>query len=260
MGLQRSVATAAVRLGTTAGATDRLHRVYGYGSITNKNNCNIHSQQILPLNVTQNYTCDGLDRLTSFSEGAASQNYDYDAYGNSWVSSYSPNLPPLSLTPQSQSAYNQANNRLVAVGYDTTTGNQTSHSPYTLSYDAEDRLISATSASNGSIAYRYHGEGRRVVKITCSAPTACTEASQNAVKTVFVYDAHGNLAAEYTPGVVPWTGPRFLTVDALGSTRLSTDAAGGDIRRFDYLPFGELLSVNRTARVRVASAQADVHW
>jgi hypothetical protein len=41
----------------------------------------------------------------------------------------------------------------------------------------------------------------------------------------FVYDAFGNLAAEYGGPVGP-TGTQYLTSDHLGSTRLVTDSSG----------------------------------
>ncbi len=56
--------------------------------------------------------------------------------------------------------------------------------------------------------------------------------------TNYVYDAQGELAAEYAPNPAT-TGTQYLTVDHLGSTRLVTDINGNAAKRFDYLPFGE---------------------
>jgi RHS repeat-associated protein len=53
--------------------------------------------------------------------------------------------------------------------------------------------------------------------------------------TTYVYDAGGQLAAEYGPPTD--SGTAYLTVDHLGSTRLVTN--GTEIKRYDYLPFGE---------------------
>jgi len=53
---------------------------------------------------------------------------------------------------------------MTGVPYDAA-GNQIQFNPYTLSYDAEGRVVSATSAANGSAVYAYDGEGRRVKKI-----------------------------------------------------------------------------------------------
>jgi RHS repeat-associated protein len=57
-----------------------------------------------------------------------------------------------------------------------------------------------------------------------------------------VYDATGQLAAEYATGVAQDSGTTYLTADHLGSTRLVTDGGGNPVHRFDYMPFGEDLS------------------
>ncbi len=53
--------------------------------------------------------------------------------------------------------------------------------------------------------------------------------------TTFVYDAFGNLAAEYASASMAAGGTRYVTGDHLGSTRLVT---GVQTERHDYLPFG----------------------
>jgi hypothetical protein len=66
------------------------------------------------------------------------------------------------------------------------------------------------------------------------------------VTTTYVYDASGQLAAEYaTPSTVSSCGTAtcYVTVDHLGSTRMVTDSTGKVATRYDYLPFGgELLA------------------
>ena len=42
-------------------------------------------------------------------------------------------------------------------------GNQAKYSPFTLTYDAENRLVSMTSTSSGAGTYLCDGEGRRVL-------------------------------------------------------------------------------------------------
>ena len=57
---------------------------------------------------------------------------------------------------------------------------------------------------------------------------------------VYVYDAFGNMTAEYDSN--PTMGPCttcYLNYDHLGSLRLVTDASGNIIARHDFLPFGE---------------------
>ncbi|MBV9269268.1 MAG: hypothetical protein JO061_24070 [Acidobacteriaceae bacterium] len=103
-------------------------------------------------------------------------------------------------------------------------------------YDTEGRITQATGA--GSAAYKYDGSGRRVVK------------SGSGVSTVYVYDAAGQLAAEYSSaaaGTVLCT-TCYLSTDYLGSTRLVTDASGNVISRHAFLPFGQEIAGNQYGR------------
>jgi|GEM_PF-1793937 len=75
-------------------------------------------------------------------------------------------------------------------------------------------------------SYTYDAEGRRVSKAT------------GGVTTYFVYDAAGQLMAEYggpTPSV---TGTQYYVTDYLGSTRMVLNGVGGCLQRMDYAPFG----------------------
>jgi len=59
------------------------------------------------------------------------------------------------------------------------------------------------------------------------------------VVTNYVYDAGGQLGAEYSTAAPAASGTEFLMADALGSTRLVLDVTGAVKERTDYLPFGE---------------------
>jgi len=78
------------------------------------------------------------------------------------------------------------------------------------------------------VQYFYDGEGRRVQKITSFGTST------------YVYDAGGQLAAEYYAPAVGVTQPagetglRFLHADHLGSTRVDTNGSGANIA-FDSL-------------------------
>ena len=75
--------------------------------------------------------------------------------------------------------------------------------------------------------------------------------------TQYVYDAQGQLAAEYKSCNVASDcvdnsqphGTQYLEADKLGSTRLITDANGAVTGCQDYLPFGDVTPANgpRTA-------------
>ncbi len=81
-------------------------------------------------------------------------------------------------------------------------------------------------------------------KIICPAGTSvCTPSVGSATVTNYVYDAFGNLAAEYAVSghlQSPACTRCYLIVDHLGSTRALTDGTTGSVvERHDYLPFGE---------------------
>ena len=90
------------------------------------------------------------------------------------------------------------------------------------------------------ISYTYDGAGQRVEKVS------------GGVTTVYVYDAFGNLDAEYssqTPTSPCGTATCYLVTDHLGSTRMLTDIGGSGgtasstVERYDFMPFGgELLA------------------
>ncbi len=123
-------------------------------------------------------------------------------------------------------------NRLASWSYDAN-GNvlQEGTVARSFTYDAENRQVTAClNCTQGSptATYAYDGQGQRVSK-TVSGQT-----------TTYVYDAFGNLAAEY--GAEPASacaGTCYVTTDHLGSTRLLTNALGSPAGRYDYEPFGQ---------------------
>jgi len=215
---------------------DALNLAFSYGS-AGANTGNLMSETLLPLNATQAFTYDAYDRLATAKEGNTtwSQTYKYDVNGNANASlgnryssaSSGLGILPSSFTPTQNSNFN-SNNLLIIQGstYDNAGNLKTiGNGGYNFTYDAENRQVSNT--ANGGNTYYYDGEGRRVEKITGSATT------------IYVYDAKGEVAAEYS--TVP-PGPAatlYLTADHLGSTRLTSNAAGAAVGYHDYLPFGE---------------------
>jgi RHS repeat-associated protein len=86
--------------------------------------------------------------------------------------------------------------------------------------------------------YLYDGAGRRVQAV-----------STYNVEKVFVYDAFGQMAAEYSLGAqsLPCT-TCYIATDHLGSTRMVTDQNANVVGRHDYLPFGEEIAANTGGR------------
>jgi len=176
---------------------------------------------------TDTFTYDGLNRLwTASDSGGWSRTYNYDPYGNMWVTN--PTGPGLNSATPTSDVYN-SNNQLSTAHYDLS-GNQLTLGPYTLNYDAENHQYSESNTiGNPAAGYSYDGAGKRVARLV------------GAQTTVYVYDAFGALAAAYSNGGMgtPPCHTCYLTYDHLGTTRLITDSNAKVIARHDYLPFGE---------------------
>ncbi len=181
------------------------------------------------LQFNQSFTYDGANRLASITDGSNTRTFNYDSYGNMAVTANN-GFSQNGVTPSSTSQFNSLN-RLSTTGYDAA-GNQLGLPSYCsncLSYDAENRQTAYSYGAN-TTNYLYDAVGQRVEKT----------ASGNAA-TLFVYDAFGQLAAEYATTVqtgLPCT-TCYLSFDHLGSLRLMTDQNANVVARHDYLPFGE---------------------
>jgi YD repeat-containing protein len=194
--------------------------------------------------VAQTYGYDPFNRLASAAEaGGWSQGFGYDEYGNMWVDSVS----GLTLSPNTptSSSWFPSNNRLenpsVSTDFDyDEAGNQINSggSSVELTYDAENRMVQfEVTGSNIRELYDYDGEGRRVRhrhQVYSGGNWGTTQ------QTLYVYDAFGQLAAEYgDPSTDADCFTCYLTTDLLGSTRLITNHLGEPVARYDYLPFGQ---------------------
>jgi len=233
-----------IRLGDVAGSDSAFGVALDYGSTGN--NGNLAWQRITGsgLDRTQTYQYDGVNRLIGSGELAVwSRNFGYDQQGNGWVSSWSA-MSPSSFTPVSSNWFN-AQNRLTGMGatYDAA-GNQLAIGGYGFTYDAENRQKTST-IDSATTTYFYDGEGRRVKKLL-----------PNGDQTLFIYDAMGQLAAEYTTDQFAHSGTRYLTVDHLGSIRAVTSQEKTVLARRDYLPFGEEIPPPLGGRTSVWAADA----
>jgi RHS repeat-associated protein len=230
-------------LGTTEGAADRLELRYNYASTSNNGNLLSHVIRQGTSAWSQTYAYDALNRLTCatettgispatscYAQNSWRQTYGYDRFGNRWVdSSAGFNFSDVHefIT---EDFIDKTNNRIVGQGYDGV-GNLTSYAPWSMTYDAENRMTDLSSASNGNSTFTYDGSGRRIRKVT-TIPIPQT--------TLYVYDAGGRLAAEYSTTPSP-TGTSYLFADLLGTPRAITAANGSLQECSDYSPFGRLL-------------------
>jgi RHS repeat-associated protein len=226
---------------------------YGYG--TTANNGNVLSQTITVPDVgvnagfvaVQSYTYDELNRLKSATEnstpngGSSSQSwkqtYLFDRFGNRTfdTSSGATTTLPSGFNAHIYNPMVDPSNNQFAGGQDYTydaAGNVTQDaSGKKFVYDGENKQTSfgtGGSSTNGG-TYFYDGDGHRVKK------TAGTEA------TIFVYNASGQVVAEYSTTPPPSPQLNYSTADTIGSPRAITNASGLMTDRHDYMPFGEEL-------------------
>ncbi|MGA9772165.1 MAG: RHS repeat-associated core domain-containing protein [Blastocatellia bacterium] len=226
-----------MRLGTAQGAIDRLKLGYGYGTLTT-NNGNLKSQTItvpgIPV-LTQDYTYDGVNRLLVAQENNAAswkQTFTYDRYGNRRFDAA--NTTPINVLGPNPTIDTATNRYAAGQGYSYDLAGNLKNEPGKIyDYDAENRLVNY---NNGAAKYYYDGDGRRVKTVVGS------------VTTLYVYNASGQLIAEYKSDPVPppagGGGTSYMTTDHLGSTRVVTNGSGVVKARYDYLPYGEEIASN----------------
>lgn len=236
-----------IGLGNSTADTGLLKLEYKYDTTTTShdNNGSMREQKITVPTVgsnsgftaTQTYTYDDLNRLLSATENISSsqtwkQTFEYDRYGNRRFNTSGSNTttlgscsaavcnPTISTSTNriSQSGYNyDANGNVTVDG----SGNQ-------FSYDAENHQKEVKDSSNNSLGtYIYDGDGRRVKKVAGSETT------------IFVYDAGGQMVAEYSTVTATTPQVSYLTQDHLGSPRVITNENGAVTSRKDFSAFGE---------------------
>ena len=213
------------------------------------------------------YTYDALNRLTAVNEwqnGAThtgSQQYTYDRWGNRTINpaSWGTGINTKQFTVDTTT------NRLGvpggqpgAVSYDLA-GNVTNDT-YTgfgsRTYDANSKMTSAQDSFAGWSYYTYNADGRR------------TRRKINNHETWQIYGFDGELLAEYATNAAA-TSPqkeygyrtgqllvtaesniKWLVADHLGTPRMIIDQTGAlaNVKRHDYLPFGEELFASAGGR------------
>ncbi len=258
-----------IGLGHSATDAGLLKIDYEYGSWEGqtlnpqKNNGNLARQTITVPTIgsaagftaVQTYIYDPLDRIRSATEKIGGndtwkQTFLYDRFGNRNFDVANTTLQSVDSTvakvtnPEILAASNklkedQDNDGQPDYQYDQS-GNLTRDARgQQFTYNAENLQVAAT-GTGVNVSYSYDGNNKRVK----------TYDAVNDRTTIFVYDANGALAAEYTINVEPPDVPviSYLTEDALGSVRVTTNSFGEVKARRDFLPFGEELYAGLAGR------------
>ncbi len=192
---------------------------------------------------TQTFTYDALDRLTNSSvtggtNGLYTEGYTYNASTGNLASKNSVNYTAYSATHK-HAATTLSNGN--TYGYDAN-GNMTSRhvfegtefKDYTLTYNAENQLVSVSGDATASFVY--DGDGRQI-KATVNGITAVYVGNHYEVKNSVItkyYFAGATRLAVRTDGTL-----RFLLGDHLGSSSVTTNASGAKTASALYKAFGE---------------------
>jgi RHS repeat-associated protein len=159
------------------------------------------------------------------------QTFTYDRYGNRRFDTTNNNTTTLQANCQvavCNPTIDPATNKLIGYTFDASGNTKVDANNRQFIYDAENKQVEVKDANNITISkYFYDGDGKRVKKISATETT------------IFVYNANGQLVAEYSTQISTNPQVSYLTNDHLGSPRITTDANGQVISRRDFMPFGE---------------------
>lgn len=235
------------------------------------NNGNISTQtNNVDTGRNQTYKLDVLNRLMSVQTAATSgadcwgQTFNYDPLAN-FMSADSVKCS----NPAPQFSVN-SNNHITAAGYSyDLAGNSTADPLYSYTYDAENRITSASGMSGGPYCYTYDGNGLRVVK---SNGTSCTSSTVDVLywrnvggQTIAETDSSGSTTDANYHEYVFFAGRRvarsdpssgiqyYYFADQIGSTRSvaevtpSNSPADGTVCfSVDYYPYGQEIDYSVT--------------
>ncbi len=113
------------------------------------------------------------------------------------------------------------------------------------SYDYENRMIGAVTPAGAQITYAYDGDKRRYSK-TVDGTT--TKFLYDGINILADLDGSGAITKEYTQGLgidslikaTDGENPEYYHSDALGSTRVITNANGNTVKTYDYDAWGKV--------------------
>jgi RHS repeat-associated protein len=211
----------------------------------------------IALTGADSFSYDNRSRLISANlSGTGSQSYTYDRFGNLLTKGGT----TLCITTCS-------NNRVSGYSYDSR-GNQLQSIGESYTYDSLDRTKTSTVGSLTS-KYVFDGASERVVKIDSNnnwtytfrdeASRVSTEFAGSAQSRDNIFLGH-QVVGSYANGSVGSNGPvwSFYSSDHLGSPRLVTNVAAGQVEQRRYWPFGEqVVAASPAQRIRFAAMEQD---
>ncbi len=194
---------------------------------------------------TSAYGYDALDRLTGWTLNGVTEEYNYDPATGNLIDKNGLLLgyPAANgSTPTHPHAVTSANSNTYS--YDAN-GNQTTRTfgsdHFDLVYDAENRLVEVKKNDVTIALFTYDGDGKRVKSVigseTILFPGDHYEKKGGTITKYYFAGASRVAMRKYTI-------PQSMTVeymlgDHLGSTSITTDAAGAKISEMRYKPWGE---------------------
>jgi RHS repeat-associated protein len=252
----------------TSSAGTPLNLSYSY---VTGNNGNVATQtNNATVGRTQNYTYDSLSRLLTAQAQATSGG---DCWGQNFGNGTSAGDDPLSnllsisvskcsapsLSVSVTNGSNPTKNQITSpagFSYDLA-GNSTADGAYTYTYDAENRIITASGMTGGPYCYTYDGNGLRVRKAHASGGSCTGTVTVDMLYwrsisgyTIAETDGSGSTTNSSYNEYIFFAGRRiaqsnpasgsvyYYFVDHLGSTRVVTTATGTACYEVDYLPYG----------------------
>ena len=247
-----------IGLGTLDSNASLLELDFGYtgsdptNTVGDRNNGSMRSQTIkvpavgsnAAFEADQTYSYDPLNRIASATEAVSStqtwkQEFSYDRYGNRNFVTGTGHTTTLGSCSSAvcNPTVSTVNNRFSSgqdYVYDADGDVTKDATGQRFDYDSENRQIAFYTSGNTinppDATYFYDGNGQRVKKISATETT------------FFVYDAGGKLAAEYSTQISSIPRVNYMTMDHLGSPRITTDQNGAIISRKDFTPFGETIT------------------
>jgi RHS repeat-associated protein len=214
------------------------------------------------------YTYDALGRLaTEVTTGSTNYpkwglQWAYDRYGNRTGQSIASGCVSPMTCPTNSVTIDATTNRLSGTPYTyDANGNMTNDGSNTLTYDAENHLL--TSTGSGSGTYTYDGNGVRVKKVSGSTTTVYVFSGSKVIAEYvngvavgsptreYIYSG-GQMIAKIEGGVTNYYHSDHL------SARVTTDSTGALAGQQGHFPFGESwYSANSTTKFQFTSYERD---